>query len=321
MATIVPINGLGTQEQAEISQASASGMQLSGSINKGKGIAFEFENQGGFIMSDFDGAKGIKTYRDDDLAGKIVDGQSGSIATKKLTIEQHGTARSAGVNDFGIPQLVRDATDNLVIPQQGAAGGTQVEVVNEVDIRDLTHVSDSVKVGDGTDFLAITTAGEANTRISAAQAVDGATAPAEAVMIGGKDPSGNIQQLSTDTAGNLKVVVAPDSTVVDVLDYKTTASLAKNAVATHDYVVPTGKTFTGAIALVGASTELKVRIGTYDGTTFTPKFCYFQNARENIDHNIAKLSLLGDGTNAIRIEITNKDAASDVYSSLEGSHK
>ncbi len=31
----------------------------------------------------------------------------------------------------------------------------------DLDIRDLTHVSDSVKVGDGTDFLAITASGEA----------------------------------------------------------------------------------------------------------------------------------------------------------------
>ena len=29
----------------------------------------------------------------------------------------------------------------------------------DLDIRDITHVSDSIKIGDGTDFLAITAAG------------------------------------------------------------------------------------------------------------------------------------------------------------------
>lgn len=33
--------------------------------------------------------------------------------------------------------------------------------LTDVDIRDITHVSDSIKVGDGTDFLEITAAGEA----------------------------------------------------------------------------------------------------------------------------------------------------------------
>jgi hypothetical protein len=46
-----------------------------------------------------------------------------------------------------------DGTDGLLINGDGSLNAT-VTATN-LDIRDLTHVSDSVKVGDGTDFLAI----------------------------------------------------------------------------------------------------------------------------------------------------------------------
>lgn len=39
---------------------------------------------------------------------------------------------------------------------------TATVTATDLDIRDLTHVSDSVKVGDGTDFLAVNTDGSIN---------------------------------------------------------------------------------------------------------------------------------------------------------------
>jgi phage baseplate assembly protein gpV len=46
-------------------------------------------------------------------------------------------------------------------------GGNSITVdANNLDIRDLTHVSDSVKIGDGTDFLAVNTDGSINVKIS-----------------------------------------------------------------------------------------------------------------------------------------------------------
>lgn len=40
--------------------------------------------------------------------------------------------------------------------------GTQVVSATDLDVRDLTHVSDSVKVGDGTDTLAVNADGSIN---------------------------------------------------------------------------------------------------------------------------------------------------------------
>ena len=47
-----------------------------------------------------------------------------------------------------------------------ADGGNSITVdASDLDIRDLTHVSDSVKVGDGTDLLAINTDGSVNVNV------------------------------------------------------------------------------------------------------------------------------------------------------------
>jgi hypothetical protein len=82
-------------------------------------------------------------------------------------------------------QLGYNATDLANSDQVGAnllAGGTaltatgtslDVNVTNTVtvsatnlDIRDLTHASDSIKIGDGTDFLAINTDGSINVTLA-----------------------------------------------------------------------------------------------------------------------------------------------------------
>ena len=66
---------------------------------------------------------------------------------------------------------------NVQVIHTDASGDLQVDVLTmpsvtvtatDLDIRDLTHVSDSVKVGDGTDFLAISAAGEASVAVTSA---------------------------------------------------------------------------------------------------------------------------------------------------------
>jgi hypothetical protein len=73
---------------------------------------------------------------------------------------------------------VTDGTNSLDID---ASGFITANINGEVDIRDLTHVSDSVKIGDGTDFLAIETDGSINVNASIA-APNGATASASTAV-------------------------------------------------------------------------------------------------------------------------------------------
>lgn len=60
----------------------------------------------------------------------------------------------------GTAHAIRVDTGGQVIISDGG-GSITVDAVN-LDIRDLTHVSDSVKVGDGTDFLAVNADGSIN---------------------------------------------------------------------------------------------------------------------------------------------------------------
>ena len=54
-----------------------------------------------------------------------------------------------------------DVANGNPVPVSDAGGSLTVDAIN-LDIRDLTHVSDSVKIGDGTDFLAINADGSIN---------------------------------------------------------------------------------------------------------------------------------------------------------------
>lgn len=59
---------------------------------------------------------------------------------------------------FASVQIIDAAGDALNI----AADGSITVSATDLDIRDLTHVSDSVKVGDGTDFLSVNADGSIN---------------------------------------------------------------------------------------------------------------------------------------------------------------
>ncbi len=240
-------------------------------------------------------SKIIRTHRDNETKIILVDGASGTSATKKLTIIEAGVAYVAGTNDFGVVCMGEDSTGNSIIlpvplPITDNGGtitvdgsvsitGSVTVTATDLDIRTLDHATpgDSVKIGDGTSFLDINTDGSINTKVA---------------EITGK-----------------------------VFDYQTTATVGIGSPVLHFYVITDTKTFIGKTLLVGAKGAVKVRFGTSsDGLALTAvKGVYFQNPKENIDHNIEMLSYLGDATTAICIEITNTDGAtSDVYSSLQG---
>jgi len=76
----------------------------------------------------------------------------------------------SGSTDIGLDAATLAALESITV-QNGAGaaavniqdGGNSITVdATDLDIRDLTHVSDSVKIGDGTDFLAVNTDGSIN---------------------------------------------------------------------------------------------------------------------------------------------------------------
>lgn len=122
--------------------------------------------------------------------------------------------------------------------------------------------------------------------------------------------------LAVNSDGSINVVVA-DGT--EICDYQTSAAVATNGTDDFDYVVTSGKTFKGQFVLVGGRGATQATVGTYDGTTFVPKAVYFQQPAMNIPIPISTLTLLGDGTAAIRVTVKNLDkSASDLYCTIQG---
>lgn len=87
------------------------------------------------------------------------------ITMHQLDASLQNIAISDGTNTLAI-----DASGNIAVTQSGtwdigtvgSITGSVTVTASDLDIRDLSHVSDSVKVGDGTDFLAVNTDGSIN---------------------------------------------------------------------------------------------------------------------------------------------------------------
>jgi uncharacterized lipoprotein YehR (DUF1307 family) len=185
----------------------------------------------------------------------------------------------------------------------------------DLDIRDLAFATDKVDVsGSEVSLDAATLAALENVTVSATDLdIRDLSHAQDSVKVGdGTD------FLAVNTDGSINVVVQ-DSSGADVCDYKTTATVGVGSAINHDYVVADTKKFTGGSVIVGARGAVKVEIGVWDGTTFAPKFVYFQDPKENRQVSIQKFSLLGDGTKAVRVKIWNLDgASSDVFSTVTG---
>ena len=123
------------------------------------------------------------------------------------------------------------------------------------------------------------------------------------------------------TESNPVYTVKGDDPADEVTDYQTTASVAKDAVANHDYVVTAGKTLKGIILLASASGEFKVELHKETGVAtgiFDTCFTAFAQASSpfiNVDFDRGIIVAAGV---IIRVAITNRDKTQDLYSTILG---
>lgn len=122
------------------------------------------------------------------------------------------------------------------------------------------------------------------------------------------------------SANNPLPVTFEESEGVEVVDYNTSAAVAKDATVTHDYTVTALKKLIGEEAWVSGSGKLKAEIqletaaaaGTYN-TIFT---AFNSTANPNVRIPLEKIVSQAAGA-IVRIEITNRDnQPQDVYSTL-----
>lgn len=128
------------------------------------------------------------------------------------------------------------------------------------------------------------------------------------------------------TENNPLPVTLEESEGDEIVDYNTSAAVAKDAVVTHDYTVTALKTFVGSEAWISGSGKLKAEIQIEDGLasdSYDTIYTAFNSTAEpNIRIPLQKIVKQVIAGAIVRIEITNRDnQAMDVYSTLLGVEK
>lgn len=99
-------------------------------------------------------------------------------------------------SDFDIRDLshtqdsvkIGDGVDFLAVNADGSIN--VVATATDFDIRDLTHVSDSIKIGDGTDFLAVNADGSINVNLTDDSVADDAVDSGNPFKVGSRSYGG-----------------------------------------------------------------------------------------------------------------------------------
>ena len=235
-------------------------------------------------MADFNSSLPVRTEQAGDVEIKLVDG---TITSRKLTVNadgsvnitDNGTSITVDATDLDIRELafatdkvdVTGSTVALDAPTLAALesvtvqNGTGAAAVNiqdggnsitvdavDLDVRDLTHVSDSVKIGDGTDFLAINADGSINVVVSdmapGTAVVDYNTA---ASVAGGASSTHtytatgnfNLTQVLASASGKVKIEVQLNG-VTKLVAFNSTSSPNIEVTLTQYIPVTTGQTVT-----------------------------------------------------------------------------
>jgi hypothetical protein len=252
-------------------------------------------------MADYDSSLPIRTEENGDVVTHLADG---TVNTQLLKVNADGSIDTNTSLPVGTKVEITDGTDDLEINADGSinvkdddltfandkvdvSGSSVTATVSatDLDIRDLTSASDSVEVLQDThDDL------NCNANLQVGDADVTALNPVPVT-------------LTSDQQGN------------EIVDFNSSAAVAKDASVNHDYTVTAGKTFLGEEAFVSGSGKLKVEL-IVNGST---KYVGFNStANPNIRIPLEKI-LKANAAEVVRFTITNRDKqAQDVYSTLSG---
>ena len=187
-------------------------------------------------------------------------------------------------------------------------GGNSITVdASNLDIRDLTHVSDSVTIGDGTETMNVTAAGEAEVDI-AAQSLTALKVSKDANANSDVNPI-FVQDVSGAVVGT------------EIHDYDTSAAVAKDATDNHDYAVTGGKTLMLSSVIVAASGAMKCELQVGPAAGLATMAVLFTSGAKPTEQIIfdPPIEIPDTSTGTVRIIRQNDDhQAMDVYSTIIG---
>ena len=159
----------------------------------------------------------LPTITDGDSAPLQVDSNGRLLVSQDVNVSVdflglNGAADSSNIlivgtedgTSTGTAHAVRLASNGAVIIDDGGGsisiddGGGSITVdAVDLDIRDLSHTQDSVRIGDGVDLLDIVNEGDA------------LAGNDQGIVVYGKDDSGNAETLNFDATGQLLVTSGP----------------------------------------------------------------------------------------------------------------
>lgn len=264
---------------------------------------------------------------------------SGDIGTEVLTVRRD-TPVSGTSADGDYATLNTDANGRLYTTIHD--GGNSITVdgavtvsATDLDIRDLTHVSDSVKVGDGTDFLAVAADGSiAVTDNGGSLTVDGTIAVSSVggtVTVAATDLdirdltlAQDAVKVSANTSANSQtnpifVQNVENAITGEVHDYNTAAAVASDATSNHDYTVTTNLKLKKITVASSGGSKFEVQVGPVASLVskrvgFLPKDGGYTELTFDPPIEVPNTS-----TGTVRVIRTNRQgAAQDLYSSIEG---
>ena len=297
------------------------------------------------------------TFTGSSLNVNITGGSSSATEYAEDTAHVTGDMgiQSLAVRSDTLASLV-DTTGDYTPLQVNAAGALYVNFTNttiavtatDLDIRDLTHVSDSVRIGDGTDLANVTAAGELNVLATAQPGVDigdvtvnnAAGAAAVNIQDGGNvitvdatdfdirdlTLAADSVKVSANTSANavdnpiFVQVVSDVITSTEVHSYDTSAAVAADTADNHDYTV-VGTTFLLKSVIGSFSGGGKVEIQTGPVASLVTRAVAFVSkegghVQLNFDPPI-EVPVTSTGT--VRVIRTNRQGqAQDVYSTIIG---
>ena len=215
-----------------------------------------------------------------DASGSEVSLDSATLAAlENITV----SASDLDIRDLAFATDKIDASGSVIAldaPTLAALENITVSAT-DLDIRDLSHSQDSIKIGDGTDFLAINADGSINVTISDA--------------------------VAGDSINNYSTVAALAAGASSNHDYTVTALKTLRLNQIH-------ASGSGKIKI-----EIQIETAAASGT-FNTRFVGFSStANPNIDLSITNAIDVVAGAK-VRVIRTNKDLLSqDVYSTISGS--
>lgn len=248
------------------------------------------------------GTMALVVRRDTPSSGVDADGDYAALsvdANGRLYAIVTGTVAVSSV--AGNVTVVQPTGTNLHVVVDS---GTIVVTATDLDIRDLSHTQDSVKIGDGTDFLAITAAGNAQ--------VDIASQSLTAVKIS-KDANANSQ------TNPIFVQTVDNAITGEVTDYNTASAVAADATSNHDYTVTSTMKLRQITVAASGGAKFEIQVGPV-ASLVSKKVGFIPKEGGVVEvHFNPPLEVPNTSTGTVRVIRTNRQGqAQDLYSTIEG---